>query len=130
MYKLHALDIKSNSQVGVAENWYVGGPKEYRIPGFQVDEKTFDQAEARIRFRGVFLGNNEGYQPVAVGYDSRGFLAFGAYVNLHTVKPPSGGISFGIPPKALTIISNSEESLREVATSLNLPLEEIVESST
>jgi hypothetical protein len=130
MYEIHALDIKSNPQVGVAENWYVGGPKEYKIPGFQIDERTFDHAEARTRFRGVVLGNNQGYQPVAVGYDSRGFLAFGAYINIHTVKPPSGEMSFGIPPKALTIIANDEDSLRRVAHSLNLPLEEIVESTS
>ena len=49
-------------------------------------------------------------------------------MNMHTVKPPSKEMSFGIPPKALTIIANDEESLREVAKELYLPLEEIVAS--
>ena len=128
MYHIHALNIEGNPVVAVAENWYVGEPPEYKLEGFRIDETKFDRAEVRIRLRGVFLGKNEGYQPVAVGYNSRGFLVFGAYVNMHTVKPPSEEMSFGIPPKALTIIANDEESLREVAKELYLPLEEIVAS--
>jgi hypothetical protein len=129
MYQINSLNIPSNPSVGLAENWYVG--KKTGIEGIEIDQRVFEHAEGFVKFKGVPLGSSDSYQPTAVGYDTHAFLFDGVYVGIHTVKPASihQGIkfSFDMPPRAITIISNNQSHLRDVATKLMLPLEKLVE---